>query len=95
VPVVWRPVFREEQRPEVLIRVGTPLPCTAATVPPSRELTAHLTDRLTALDNAIRADLIAGDLAAYRPILRGGKGINRHWDDVQAAARRVWRGLRP
>lgn len=95
VPVAWRPVFREEQRPEVLIRVGTPLAYTADRVPPSRELTARLTDQLTALDDAVHADLVANDLTGYRPILRGGKGINRHWDDLREGARRVWRGLRP
>ena len=95
VPVAWRPVFREEQRPEVLIRVGTPLPFTADMVPPSHDLTAQLTERLTALDDALRADLSANDLSTYHPILRGGKGINRHWEDIQAAARRIWRGPRP
>ena len=95
VPVAWRPVFREEQRPEVLIRVGTPLPFTADQVPSSRALTAQLTDQITALDDSIRATLSTNDLTGYRPILRGGKGINRHWDDVRAAAGRAWRGLLP
>jgi 1-acyl-sn-glycerol-3-phosphate acyltransferase len=95
VPVAWRPVFREEQRPEVLIRVGTPLHFTVDRVPPSRDLTAQLTDRITALDDAIRAALIANDLTGYRPILRGGKGINRRWDDLRGAARQMWHALRP
>jgi hypothetical protein len=94
VPVAWRLAFRDEQRPEVLIRIAAPLRFTAATAPPSRTLTAQLAAALTAEDDAIRAALIANDLAAYRPLLQGSPGINRRWDDLRATVRGVFRRIR-
>jgi 1-acyl-sn-glycerol-3-phosphate acyltransferase len=87
VPVAWRLAFREEQRPEVLIRIAAPLRFTADGVPPSRNLTAQLADALTAEDDAIRAALIADDLRGYRPLLQGSPSINRRWDDLRGTVR--------
>ncbi len=87
VPVAWRVVFREEQRPEVLIRVAPPLRFTATTVPPSRELTAQIAAALTTEDDAIHAALTTNDLTGYRPLLRGSKSVNRRWDDVRRQVR--------
>lgn len=87
VPVAWRLAFREEQRPEVLIRVAPPLRFTAATVPPSRTLTTQIAAALTRQDDALHADLTANDLTGYRPLLQGRKSINHRWDDVRGAVR--------
>jgi 1-acyl-sn-glycerol-3-phosphate acyltransferase len=94
VPVAWRLAFREEQRPEVLIRIAPPLRFTTATAPPSRTLTAQIAAALTAEDDAIRAALIANDLTGYRPLLQGNPGINRRWDDLRAAVRNVFQRSR-
>jgi 1-acyl-sn-glycerol-3-phosphate acyltransferase len=87
VPVAWRLAFREEQRPDALIRVGAPRRFTAATVPPSRVLTAQIAAALAAEDDAIAGALTADDLTGYRPLLRGSRSINRIWDDVSRPVR--------
>ena len=91
VPVVWRPVFGDQQHPEVFIRVGTPLHYTGPAVPRGPAVTEQLTAALTAEDDRLRQDLAGADPGGYRSLLRGPASINERWDGLRGQARALLR----
>jgi hypothetical protein len=80
-PVALRYEFRGEQRPEAFIRAG-PAHYVRANCDP-RALTAAAGARLTAACDALRDDVISGQLDEYRVLLRGRPGPDKIWDAVR------------
>lgn len=87
LPVAFRFAFFREQRPEILIAIGPPLPATAVTEDALRTALQEQVDRL---DAAIRAD----DLSAFRALLRPGWSVNKLWEAFQRGLTFNWRGFR-
>ena len=83
VPVAVRYEFREQARPECIVRVGASAPHDAhandSTASRTRRLERDLTDTLSALDADLRtgADLIT---LGYRPVLTGNTTVARAYD---------------
>jgi 1-acyl-sn-glycerol-3-phosphate acyltransferase len=90
VPVALRYEFGPEQRPDALIAVGEPLWVTQADA--ARTVHATLTQRLTATADSLRDRWNTGDLAAFRPILRGKESAHRVFDTRLGPLIRWWSG---
>jgi len=77
-PVALRYEFRGQQRPEAFIRAGPAhyAPATSDT----RALTAEACVRLTAACDALRDDVIGGQLEGYHTLLRGRPGPDKIFD---------------
>ena len=85
-PVALRYELRGEQRPEAFIRAGPAHYAPANSEP--RALSAEVAARLTAACDALRDEVTAGDMAGYRPLLRGRPGVNRLFDAVRGLSGR-------
>jgi hypothetical protein len=55
----------------------------------SAEVNARIEAAMTAVADKLHADIVAGDLQAYRQVLRGRGSVNRAWERVQRVAGRV------
>ena len=77
-PVALRYEFRGEQRPEVFIRAGPAHPAPADY--DTHALTADAGQRLTAACDALRDEVMSGQLEAYRVLLRGRPGPDKLFD---------------
>lgn len=89
MPVAWQYAFRGEQHPEAFVRVGAVEVVTAADTRDTHALTARIAAALTREADALRADLAADDVGAYRVVFRGASGINDRWDRVLRRRRLV------
>jgi len=80
-PVALRYEFRGEQHPEAFIRAGPAhyAPAGAGT----RALTNEVEYRLTAAADALRDEVVAGQLVGYHALLRGRPGANRLFDALR------------
>lgn len=81
-PVALRYEFRGQQRPEAFIRAGPAHYALAAS--DTRALTAEAGARLTAACDALRDDLIGGQMEGYRVLLRGRPGPDVIFDAARA-----------
>lgn len=84
LPVALRYEFRNEERPELFIRVGPAH--TALATDSERTTTAEAQRRLTAAVDGLRDDVIHESLIGYRVLLQGMPGINRIGDALFGAA---------
>ena len=82
-PVALRFEFRNEQRPEAFIRAGPAHHAPATS--DSADLTVDVQQRLTAVVDALRDDVISGQLDGYRVLLHGRPGVNRLFDAAATA----------
>jgi chlorobactene lauroyltransferase len=80
-PVALRYEFRGEQRPEAFIRAGPAHYVHAGC--DRRALTATASVRLTAACDALRDEVISGQLEAYRVLLYGRPGPDKIFDAVR------------
>ena len=81
LPVAMRYEFLQEDRPEALLRIGTP---TILNAPPSaRELNARMEQEVTELLDGLRAQIAAEDLGVYQPLLEGGMSLNKRLDALK------------
>jgi len=91
VPVALRYEFRLEQAPEAFARAGPPLLLNDQTERlSSREITSRLEEAMSQADDALRRDLVSGNLRLYRRILKGRSSANRVWDDILRILRTGW-----
>ena len=86
VPVAVRYTFRAEQRPECVVRVGTPL--TAAPRERPGDLTRRLEGALRRELAAVDAALAAPALTGYRVVLDGASSVSDRYDRAVAWLRR-------
>ncbi len=90
LPVAVRYEFLLEQAPEVFVRVGPPLRFDMRRERlSSASVNARIEDALTATADRLHADIMAGDLGAYRLVLRGRVSVNRRWERVAGLPGRV------
>jgi 1-acyl-sn-glycerol-3-phosphate acyltransferase len=90
LPVALRYEFLLEQAPQVFIRVGRPLRFEVQRERlSSAEVNARIEAAMTNVADKLHADIVAGDLKAYRQVLRGRGSVNRAWERVQGVAGRV------
>ncbi|MBA3469871.1 MAG: 1-acyl-sn-glycerol-3-phosphate acyltransferase [Herpetosiphonaceae bacterium] len=90
VPIALRYEFGPEQRPDALIAVGDPLWVGQSAA--ARTVHATLAERLSSTADSLRDRWIAGDLAAFQPILQGKQSANRVFDAVLGPLIRRWTG---
>lgn len=87
LPVAFRYAFLREQRPEVFIRVGVPIPALEVN-------DAHLQDVLrqlcAELDEAIRCENTSG----FQELLTPGWSVNKCWEALVRLMRGEWREFR-
>jgi 1-acyl-sn-glycerol-3-phosphate acyltransferase len=84
VPLAVEYVFWNESRPELLLRVGTPL-AADRTIRPA-DWTRHLETALTETMDALAADAQARNPARFTRLMRGSTGVGGIYD--------LWRRLR-
>ncbi|HEX8230683.1 MAG TPA: lysophospholipid acyltransferase family protein [Chloroflexia bacterium] len=90
LPVAVRYEFLLEQAPEVFVRIGAPVRFDMRRERlASAEVNARIEGAMTATADTLHADIVAGDLQAYRPVLRGRVSVNRRWERVVGLAGRV------
>ncbi len=89
LPVAWQLVFRGEQHPEVFIRVGNVWYEREATTRDTDAMSARIRTALTQEMDALRADLAANQLAAYRTVMQGKSGVNDLFDRLLHRTRLV------
>ena len=83
LPVAVRYEFLLEQAPEVFVRVGAPLRFDMRSERlPSAEVNARIEAATTGTADRLHTDIVAGDLHAYRRVLRGRVSVNRRWERV-------------
>jgi 1-acyl-sn-glycerol-3-phosphate acyltransferase len=78
-PVALRYELRAEQRPELYVRVGTPVPAArgpAGAAHRTRQLEQALREELARLDD----DLLREAPAGYRPVLEGRGSLSAFWE---------------
>ncbi len=93
VPVAMRYEFGAEQQPEVFVRLGEPHRAAAGV--DRKQLSADVTDRLTATLDRLRDDVVLGRTGDYRPLLRGRVGIDKLTGSLgRWLARRISKGAR-
>lgn len=81
VPIALRYEFRLEQAPDAFVRVGLPIRYDLeAERLTTREVTARLDAAMSGCDDALHADLVCGDLAAYRRIMKGRRSVDEVWE---------------
>ncbi len=89
LPVAWHPIFRGEQHPEILVRIGAVQVYdydAARDIPAStRRIQAAVTTELDTLQH----DICTENLTTYRTILRGQAGVNDLFDRMLRRARLV------
>ncbi len=90
LPVALRYEFRNEQRPEMFIRVGPAhrAPASAS----ERAVSQEVRENLTRAVDALRHDVTQDQLDGYRVLLQGRTGINRISDALFGALRLRLRG---
>jgi 1-acyl-sn-glycerol-3-phosphate acyltransferase len=84
-PLAIRIEYLAEQRPDLFISLGQPLlvkPGEADTHGFLKGCTKLLEERVTAELDALRADVIAGDLSSFRVLLQGRSSTNRIFDTL-------------
>jgi 1-acyl-sn-glycerol-3-phosphate acyltransferase len=95
LPIAVRYEFLLEQAPDVFVRLAAPL---RFDMEQERLSSAQVNSRIESamVDAADRlhADVVAGDLGAYRCVLRGRGSVNRTWERVLGLVGRV-RALLP
>jgi 1-acyl-sn-glycerol-3-phosphate acyltransferase len=90
VPVALRYEFRLEQAPVAFARFGPPLRVNLTKIRlTSRQITVLTEAAMARTDDALHADLVAGNLGHYRRVLTGRSSVNRVWDSVLRLANRV------
>ncbi len=89
LPVAWQYAFRGEQHPEAFIRLGAVEVLDATTARDTRSVTARIQSALTAQADALRDDIAADDLTAYRVVLHGKSGVNDAFDRLLGRSRLV------
>lgn len=89
VPVALRYEFGPEQRPDALLLCGEPHWAGADADP--RALHAECGRRLSAAADELAGRWAAGDLAGFRPILRGRDSANRIFDQAMLPLRSLRR----
>jgi 1-acyl-sn-glycerol-3-phosphate acyltransferase len=95
LPVAVRYEFLLEQAPDILVRIGAPLRFDMGRERlSSAQVNARIEDAMTATTDSLHADIVAGELQAYRRVLRGRGSVNRAWERVTGAVGRV-RALLP
>ncbi len=80
LPITLRYEFRGEQRPDVFVRVGPVQQLAAHSTVAVPDLTQQIGEQLTASLDALRAQVVAGDLHRFALLLRGREGIDRSFD---------------
>jgi chlorobactene lauroyltransferase len=90
LPVAVRYEFLLEQTPDIFVRIGEPLRFDMARErPSSAQVNARIEAAMTDVADRLHADIVAGDLQAYRRVLRGRGSVNRAWERVTGAVGRV------
>lgn len=89
LPVAWEYVFRGEQHPEVIVRIGEVRRFDTAEARDVACVTSCLSDVLTALMDDVARDVARDDFAAYRTIFRGRGGVNDTFDRLLGRERLV------
>jgi len=89
LPVAWEYVFRGEQHPEVIVRIGEVRRFDTAEARDVARVTSCLGDVLTALMDDVARDVARDDFAAYRTIFRGRGGVNDTFDRLLGRERLV------
>lgn len=97
VPVALRYELRAEQRPELFVRVGAPLPPERGAADGTMRAAAHRTrrleralrDELARLDEELLRTPVERALPGYRAVLRGGGSLSAFWDRTAGRWRRV------
>ncbi|NJL03333.1 MAG: glycerol acyltransferase [Chloroflexaceae bacterium] len=82
LPITARYEFRGEQRPELFLRVGPVQRLTPEQPPRVPALTDQVAATLTANLDALREQVVAGDLHQFAVLLRGRRGIDQTFDAV-------------
>jgi hypothetical protein len=96
VPVALRYELRAEQRPELFVRVGAPLPPEGGAVDGTMRAAAHRTrrleralrDELARLDEELLRTPVERPLPGYRAALQGGGSLSAFWDRTAGRWRR-------
>jgi 1-acyl-sn-glycerol-3-phosphate acyltransferase len=86
LPVAFRYVFLREQRPEMLIGIGAPMP--ALEVNDAR-IEAALRTLCAELDEAVRAE----DVSGFQYLMRPGLSVNKWWEGLVRLLRFDFRGF--
>jgi 1-acyl-sn-glycerol-3-phosphate acyltransferase len=95
LPVAARYEFLLEQTPDIFVRVGAPLRFDMARERlSSTQVNTRIEAAMTDAADRLHADIVAGDLQAYKRVLRGRGSVNRAWERVTGAVGRV-RSLLP
>ncbi len=89
LPVAWEYVFRGEQHPEVVVRLGEVRRFDAAGARDVARVTACLSAALTSVMDDVARDVAKDDFAAYRTIFRGRSGVNDRFDRLLGRKRLV------
>ncbi|MDQ3928520.1 MAG: lysophospholipid acyltransferase family protein, partial [Chloroflexota bacterium] len=90
LPIAVRYEFLLEQSPEIFVRVGPPLHFDMERERLSSvEVNVRIESAMLAVADMLHADVVAGDLEAYRRVLRGRGSVNRAWDRVMRVVGRV------
>ena len=85
-PVALRYEFLGQQWPHAFMRIG---PAHRPTDPTDVQRTlAEITAGLTAASDALRDDVVAGNLDRFKPLLRGRRGIDKTFDAFLRMIRR-------
>jgi len=87
LPVAFRFAFLREQRPEMLIQIGPPIPALEAD---DARIQEALRGLCAELDEAIRTE----DVSGFRSLLRPGVSVNKWWEAGMRLFRFNFRGFR-
>jgi len=93
VPLALDYVFWDERKPELLVRFGPPVPGAALAQKPARERTEALARALEETMDALAADAITREPAAFETLLAGRVGVGGTYD-LWRRARAALRGER-
>jgi 1-acyl-sn-glycerol-3-phosphate acyltransferase len=74
VPVVWRHGFRDGARPELWMRIGSPMEAI-----PGKDLTHRLQDAMRAMDHQLADDWARGNTTNYPSLWPEQRPINETW----------------
>lgn len=95
LPIAVRYEFLLEQAPDIFVRIGAPLRFDMQRERlSSAEINALIENAMSDAADSLHADIVAGDLEAYRRVLRGRGSVNRAWERVRGVIARA-RALLP
>lgn len=87
IPVALRYEFLGHQRPHAFMRIGPSYQTTDMQA--QRALLSTMQERLTAACDALRDDVIGGNVQGYAPLLHGQLGIDQRFDRLRALLKRT------